>query len=546
MNKLAFAFSFLLLANSPMNALAKSGDDGWSSSGGGEFIINENNPWFIGNEKVKWCLNHGGDDKFSLNLNDSKMEVERGLNVLISQLKEVNTHSSVIPRSNFGNFNGETTRKTYDQDFPETENTKITDEYEFTGNCEEADLEIILGNYEDPKIKTLIEMHGKLKFQYLAGVAIRTSYDTEKRRGKGFIYIASDKGELQYRGARNTMFPNKTIWDTAAKYRTNAPVPHRFSGGKQMPFSTELILHDDFPYLFMKDQVYGTLAPVIAHEFGHTLGLKHNNFSNIMDVDYPAKVVETGLVFKGNFLRASAIFNQALLQTDINLTLGYEWIRSGRPKHYDDYKEKSKDIFDFIYGIRKRDADNSDEAFVLAFNIGKIDARDDNARWDQSGDKKLTILEVAKNSLKYEKVNEYTFALTYPCQETSLIDAIYIREIIPTREVEGLVFDSQKQQWVYQKASSVDQNSISTFDILRFEDTVFCGKIYLNKQKSRHINFRLFHNYYNKNSELQLIDVKTGANSFIWFNQSDILGKDVDFKNLVPSPAFFKNFNSSY
>ena len=54
------------------NRISTLSDGGWSSSGGGEFLINKNNPWFLGDKEVSWCINHGGPSNFSLPLEESK------------------------------------------------------------------------------------------------------------------------------------------------------------------------------------------------------------------------------------------------------------------------------------------------------------------------------------------------------------------------------------------------------------------------------------------------------------------------------------------
>ena len=48
----AFILSIALFSIS-FGAFAKGDDGGWSSSGGGEYIISENNPWFMGKAPVK-------------------------------------------------------------------------------------------------------------------------------------------------------------------------------------------------------------------------------------------------------------------------------------------------------------------------------------------------------------------------------------------------------------------------------------------------------------------------------------------------------------
>jgi hypothetical protein len=257
-----------------------------NSSGGGEYIISKNNPWFFDKEKanenkeVRWCLNHN-PKYFSLSAKQARNEVEKGIFDIVSQFEKSGL------RSTFGTF---LTKFVYDD------------------NCRNADLEFILGNLDDPRIKLMKESFGEESFKKIVGTAIRTNYSQKTLKGKGFIYLGADLGKLKYEA--DFLFDVDEVGGFWSYHKNIDP-----------DFSCNAPCN---PHFNLKKNSVGALRAVVAHEVGHVMGLRHeskedwifeerlkiNDFTpkNLMELHMPAQTVARGYVKNDSYRHMINVF----------------------------------------------------------------------------------------------------------------------------------------------------------------------------------------------------------------------------------------------
>lgn len=507
-------------------AFAKGDDGGWSSSGGGEYIINQNNPWFMGNETVKWCIDHGGEDKFSLPFNLAKIEVAKGIAILVDQLKIVNTHSSVAHYSSLknGQFLRTCSSKNCDGFWDIGDGEFMSDNFTFTPDCSKADLEVILGNYNNEKIKNFIAEIGVEKFQRIAGVAMRTEYSEDTFKGKGFIYIAADKGEIQYAGARNIVFQSKTIWDTHKKLNENAPVPDVV---KTDANTINAILKN----LKFKEFTIGVLAPIIAHEFSHVLGFKHTSFQNIMNEDYPAEIIKTGLVFKGNFLRESMILSRGLIESDMARRIGFEWNTNRLKRQVKNDMQKDHPLLNKLLLETPPEFQEDDGPGIPIFFIFDLGPDIGGGNW------KLNVATYEKNSLKYKIFKTYETEETLPCTSSVEVQSVDLRSSTTLDGTTGITYDETSNKWISTN-NDTSGSVTNNVKLLRMDNHYKCGKIFINKLKTnKYISYRITHNYFNDTSTIQLSENDNGTPLTLWLRDSDIFG-EADSPLPIPLPVF--------
>lgn len=518
---LALTFSLFVI----FSAFGKPVDDGggWSSSGGGEYIISLNNPWFMGTQPAKWCIDHGGADKFSLSPALAKIQIENAISTLTTQLKNINEdHTNKEDISNIIEYHHERTcgmGKKANGEWIEdcnVDSIRITDKYIYTVNCEEADIEFILGNTNNEKIKKLISNVGLEKFKKIAGITIRTDYSQETLRGKGFIYIAADRGEIQYEGERSINIKSDSIWDLVDKLPANTPFPKNVADNYNFGLSQKLKL---------KDHAIGALIPVVAHEFGHILGLSHNQNKNLMDEDYPADTIRTGLSFKGNFAQDSMIFTRALLEVKSDRRMGFERIIDQMELKYFAHSKKAQpNIHEFLY----ENFENTNGSEVPLVNFMVFDLSNEYLS-------KVRFLTLDQNTTKYKLLKEVQIKMSKTCFEPVLVETVSLRYNLILEDIINWVFDPNKEEWIQSKISN--HSRPVTNHLLRFENVRFCGKI---DAYPYDLDFEIRHNYYQGHDELILRDSVKKYQRAIKFNSNHISTLSIDEK--LPSnlqPVFF-------
>ncbi len=168
-----FALALLLsLATSSLAGPPIKGEDGWISSGG-EIFLYSRNPWFVKNvSTVNYCV-----------LIDTAT-VTAPENVVRDSVREAfqywkNEIGLAMPQVSKG-FAALATQNFVEQ-----------------STCDEATTDIHFkvgyGALTTDEVKYL---HDPTIY---VGVSVRTDYDLKKLRGKGFVYISSDKGPNSYR-----------------------------------------------------------------------------------------------------------------------------------------------------------------------------------------------------------------------------------------------------------------------------------------------------------------------------------------------------------
>lgn len=152
-----------------LNAFAGN-EGGWVSSGG-ELFKDAHNPWFIKNtDKVYYCIKVD-TSTISMPQEDVPHVVESAISFWKNEFQKA-YEPETIGRFNLGS-----------QDFILT-----------TCDDNKVDLRFLFG-YGTLKAE---EIKFLTKPEKYIGVSVRTDYDSVNLKGKGFVYIASDKGEHAY------------------------------------------------------------------------------------------------------------------------------------------------------------------------------------------------------------------------------------------------------------------------------------------------------------------------------------------------------------
>ncbi len=532
-----------LLLSNLVSPLAKGAAGGWSSVGG-EYIVTKNNPWFMGDQPVTWCIDHGGNQQFSLPLEQAKAEIEAAINTLVLPLRDINNNPTSIKLPSGGDG---TLYKKWGVTKVESEDSfswqkvcdqtkecatssnispkdvlKISDSYEYSESCNDADIIFILGNIEHPLITTFREKVGDQQFKKLAAVTVRTEYNIAKLRGKGFIYIAADKGSLQYSGEISRKFNGDTIWNKHQKLDPSLPLPC---------FATPLSLNMNSKDLKLKSQTLGPLKPVVTHELGHVLGIGHNHFgegfsdnniTSIMNEDYPAKVIAQGLEFKGNFKRVAQLFQKGLFANDTKpLRFGLEWsfLQLSNKQELNELLTSQGALGGFLFGFLEpvsfedilEKVYKSSQKFSFVFDLYPAGEKDKT-----KGKVQLVTLSQDK-TISYKKITEYEIKLDRSCYNPEVIESVRLR--------------------YPQARSGVSTNK--TIRLLSFETQYLCGTITLEKQNDTKLKFMVTHSYFNSNSKMLLTDPKTGYTLRLWLTDSDIYQR---YHGALPRPAL--NFST--
>lgn len=212
------------------------GSDGWVSSGG-ELFQGRQNPWWLKNvRRVNYCV-----------------LVDPGTSSVKRADAETNVHLALefwkheFARDSHEFFQAPKEEESFSpHGIRLKESLGVATQRFVPGPCATADLKILFGSGALSKDERAFLAPGLTR--HLAA-AVRTSYDEVTLKGKGFVYIASDKGD-----------------DAPKAFRLeNAPTPADAA----------------------------LLLPLLAHELGHVFGIPHvGPRSSLMAERFPAALLE--------------------------------------------------------------------------------------------------------------------------------------------------------------------------------------------------------------------------------------------------------------
>ncbi|MBF0360948.1 MAG: hypothetical protein HQK49_08045 [Oligoflexia bacterium] len=214
-----FSTTLLLTSLAFINISAVKNSEGGEGGGGGGMVSNGlewsmKNPFFLGDEAVYYCIQSSTD--VSRPYNDIKNEIMNAF---------------------------ETWKDTLDQIAPQNiQGQNIARNFVFLENCNSnVDLVFYIG-IVTPEIKTILATK-----DYTIAFTTRTSYDKQKNRAKGYIWIAPDNGPYKYNYPGST----KNFWsDTVMNAGTGNTTLKNYS-----------------------------FSNIVTHEIGHVFGFNLDLFS---------------------------------------------------------------------------------------------------------------------------------------------------------------------------------------------------------------------------------------------------------------------------
>lgn len=224
--KILIILSLAMMAASVRPAVA---GDGGMTGGGGELVADAHNPWFLQNTPVvKYCIISSGEFEWD---DDEWTKIDAAFQSAVAYWNEQIKLAEPYQKYRL----------------PDGSKIGLGGQKFIRMGCseEQVDLTLTLGVLDDEQLAAINEP------SRFAAITVRTNYDAEDLRGRGFIYISPDRGPRAFKGL-NLVRNAWTLGD-----------------------------HNNL------------LRLTFIHELGHVFGLQHDDRENITLMS--SKFVETML-----------------------------------------------------------------------------------------------------------------------------------------------------------------------------------------------------------------------------------------------------------
>lgn len=257
-------FLFLIIAMTALLPLTRAGN---GSSGGGNIYGDSINPWFFQNTKVvNYCIDLGPDFS-SLSIEEIRPLINETFDYWKAQFK-TNANYQYSGDQQPGYYNPA----------PQVATQKFVEV-----NCSEKNIDLrfqlgILTDSQKAKISNLGQ---------IIGLAYRESYDEVNLKGKGFIYIAAEKGE--YRPDSEQF--SKRAWSHGKNKVLLATLTHEVGhifGLQDLPVIGPTLMGRHFAEWMTTDQAVIGLGSKWDFSYAKPLGFDgKNNSEMIFDISGP-------------------------------------------------------------------------------------------------------------------------------------------------------------------------------------------------------------------------------------------------------------------
>lgn len=152
---------------------------GGMTSSGGDFLTTENNPWFIGDEPISFCIEQGD---FTREISSSEALIEEAINDWINNLKKLNIRPTPFS-------------------LPDGKKKSLGFNFIKTGCSAKTDLRFLLGVSNSDVTNEL-----KHLATYVVAFASKGITNDKTGRAQGFIWLAPDMGKHIYKGPAQNSF----------------------------------------------------------------------------------------------------------------------------------------------------------------------------------------------------------------------------------------------------------------------------------------------------------------------------------------------------
>lgn len=412
--------------------------------------ITGDTPWFMGDRPITYCIDHGGDSRFSLTKEESVLLTKKIVEDFFFQIRQQYSQTfdfNYLSKVYWAEYSdGSRALESFSSNVgldPQIDPIVLSGKVHYQEVCNDPDLQIILGNTDNPYIKKVVNSVSKERFKRFAGFTNLNEYDEANLRGKGFIYIAADRGDYEYSGLRNNISPFRDIWGLP-KYFKNKKI-----GTNAVPEALR-----DFIKWNIFDNSTSAFAFVLMHELGHVIGIPHTPLINFMEVDSPTRFIRKGLILKNRFNHDLGFFT--------DLTLGFQNRIEVNGVALNELNEYSQDFYQIRFQLEEIfQEDDVDSQLAIGSADYYVQIRNPKFIGDH----------------EKEEVVKVRFYNCYPKVSALLpsINLIYRS----TNMVGNAFFDMELNQWVEEEP--IPLLLPTSISLANFANRALCGEIYNSK-----------------------------------------------------------------